>query len=414
VKSAAASTALLDGVIASGNSPMPTHYSCPRCAASIAADRVDAARQIATCAACGSLVDLASQMGAAPTTSPGAPAGSSPAEAPRPKQRPPVALPPGMEMSRGPNGLVITRRWLRGKHFVMLAVLMPLTAALAWVWQSSGFQTWMGFAAFFLTSWDFMLVSMFVNSTTITVGEREIDVRHGPMPSLFYRPQRVAVADVEQLFAAPFGALFEVGVVLRDKTRIPLVRPVVSEEQALFVEQQIERRLGLTDVEVAGELGSVLALPDPIEAAVKPATGGALVLLPVLAIPAILMFVFFGVLGTELEGTLQLSGARLGDASFAPSSCRSGQLSGFSGVELGAEGNPGLTVRLIKDPVQGDLVAIQRSGQAPVVVKASDCESMRLEVVRTSTNINDVWNVEGSASFACAELRGELKFAGCH
>jgi hypothetical protein len=201
-----------------------------------------------------------------------------------------------MEMSRGPSGLVITRRWLRGKHFVMLAVLMPLTAALAWAWQSSGFQVWMGFAAFFLTSWDFMLVSMFVNSTTITVGEREIDVRHGPMPSLLYRPQRVPVADVEQLFAAPFGALFEVGVVLRDKTRLPLVRPVVSEEQALFVEQQIEQRLGLTDVEVAGELGSALPLPAPVEAAVKPGTGGALVLLPVLAIPAILMLVFFGVL----------------------------------------------------------------------------------------------------------------------
>jgi hypothetical protein len=103
-----------------------------------------------------------------------------------------------------------------------------------------------------------------------------------------------------------------------------------------------------------------------------------------------------------------------GEAKFTPSSCDSGQLSGFFGVQLGADESPGLTVRLIKDPVQGDLVAIQRSGQAPLLVKPSDCESMRIEINRTSTSINDVWNVEGSAAFACAELRGELKFAGCH
>ena len=388
-------------------------YRCPRCSSPIAAARVDAARHIATCAACGNLVDLASQVDA-PAASRGAPAGASSAAAPPPKQRPPVQLPAGMSMTPIAQGLVLTRRWLRGKHFVMLAVLMPLTVALAWQWQSRGFEVWMGFAAFFLMSWDFMLVSMFVNTTTITVREREIDVRHGPLPSLFHRPQRVAVAEVEQLFAAPFGALFEVGVVLRDKTRLPLVRPVASEEQALFVEQQIERRLGLTDVHIAGELGSSLPMPDPIAAAVKPGMGGALALLPIVTIGAVLAFVFLGVLGTELEGSLKLSGERTGEVSFTPTSCRSGQLSGFFGVELDAESSPGLTVRLVKDPVQGDLVAIQRAGQAPVVIKPADCDSIRIDVTRTSTNINDVWNVEGSASLACKELRGELVFSGCH
>jgi hypothetical protein len=393
---------------------MPSDYRCPRCASSIDAARIDVTRQIATCAACGNLVDLSSQMVAAPSTSPAASSGSSQAEPPRPKQRPAVPLPPGMAMTQQAQGLVLARRWLRGKHFVMLAVLLPLTAALAWTWRSSGFQTWMGFAAFFLASWDLTLLSMFVNSTTITVGEREIDVRHGPLPSLFYRPQRVSVANVEQLFAAPFGALFEVGVVLRDKTRIPLVRPLVSEEQALFVEQQIERHLGLNDMEVAGELGSALPLPAPIEAAVKPMAGGALAILPMVVVPVVLMFVFSNVFKTELEGTLRFSGARLGDVSLTPTSCRSGQLSGFFGVELSAEGSPSLKVRLIKDPVQGDLVAIERSGQAPMVVRSTDCESMRLEVVRTSTNINEVWNVEGRASIVCTELRGELRFNGCH
>lgn len=389
---------------------MRADYRCTRCASSIAAERVDVARQIATCVACNNLVDLAPQIAAAQTAS----AQAMAAAAPRPKARPPVSLPPGMAMTQGPSGLVLTRRWLRGKHFVMLAVLMPLTAALAWAWQTRGFEGWMGFAAFFLASWDFMLVSMFVNSTTITIGEREIDVRHGPLPSLFYTARRVPVADVEQLFAAPFGALFEVGVVLRDKTRVPLVRPVVSEEQALFVEQQIERRLGLVDVEVAGELGSSLPLPDPVEAAVKPGAGGAIAVVPALAMIVVVAAVVFGALGTELEGTLRFSGTRTGDVTFTPTSCDSGQLAGFAGVELGADGNPGLVVRLVEDPVQGDLVAVQRAGQTPVVLKMSDCDSMRIEVSRTSTRINGVWSLQGSASFACKELVGELRFSGCH
>jgi hypothetical protein len=388
---------------------MHADYRCPRCASSIAAERVDVARQIATCTACNNLVDLAPQFAAAAVATQGAPA-----EPPRPKARPPVSLPPGMAMTQGPAGLVLTRRWLRGKHFVMLAVLMPLTAALAWAWQTQGFKGWMGVAAFFLVSWDFMLVSMFVNSTTITIGEHAIDVRHGPLPSLFFKAQRVPVANVEQIFAAPFGGLFEVGVVLRDKTRIPLVRPVVSEEQALFVEQQIERRLGLVDVEVAGELGSALPLPAPVEAAVKPGAGGALAIIPALGTVVIVVVLVFGALATELEGTLRFSGARVGDVTFTPTSCDSGQLAGFSGVELGADGSPGLVVRLVEDPVQGDLVAIQRDGQTPVVLKTADCKEMRIDVTRTNTKVNGVWSLEGSASFTCAELFGQLRFSGCH
>jgi hypothetical protein len=319
-----------------------------------------------------------------------------------------------MAIRKDSHGLVLTRRWLRTKHLVMLVTLSALTGGLIWAWQARGFEVWMAIAAFFLVGWDFMLMGMLVNSTTITVSDDTIDVRHGPLPSPLFTSRRLRVADVEQLFAAPFGSLFEVGAVLRDKSRVVLVRPLVTQEQALFVEQQIERRLALTDVEVAGELGSELPLPDAIEAAVKPTAGGAIAALPIAAAAGMLLFAFFFAFATEIEGTLQLSGPRTGDQVFTPTSCSSGQLSGFFGVELRAEDAPDVAIRLVRDPVQGDVIAIERAGQATFVVMPAECESMRLDIVRTNNSINDVWNVEGSASLDCPGLRGELKFAGCH
>jgi hypothetical protein len=397
---------------------MSIDFRCPRCAASIAAERVDMKRQIATCRACGSLVDLAPQFLAAAVAETqmdtSSRSGASHDAPPRPRQRPPVPLPAGMAIRKDSHGLVLTRRWLRTKHLVMLVTLSALTGGLIWAWQARGFEVWMAIAAFFLVGWDFMLMGMLVNSTTITVSDDTIDVRHGPLPSPLFTSRRLRVADVEQLFAAPFGSLFEVGAVLRDKSRVVLVRPLVTQEQALFVEQQIERRLALTDVEVAGELGSELPLPDAIEAAVKPTAGGAIAALPIAAAAGMLLFAFFFAFATEIEGTLQLSGPRTGDQVFTPTSCSSGQLSGFFGVELRAEDAPDVAIRLVRDPVQGDVIAIERAGQATFVVMPAECESMRLDIVRTNNSINDVWNVEGSASLDCPGLRGELKFAGCH
>jgi len=194
---------------------MTVELHCTVCSAPIASERVDARRQIATCGACGSLVDLAPQLGAAdgaatsvePTGGAGAPA----VGAPRARQRPPVPLPRGMAIQRSAEGVVLTRRWLRAQHLVLLALLASLTAGLAWAWVARGFEAWMAVAALFAAAWNFLLAGSLVNATTIRVTADEIDVRHGPVPTPLSAATRLRVADVQQLFAAPFGGLFEVG-----------------------------------------------------------------------------------------------------------------------------------------------------------------------------------------------------------
>src|SRR5690606_29270816 len=116
---------------------------------------------------------------------------------------------------------------------------------------------------------------------------------HGPMPSLFGRPRRLARERIKQLYAASFGGLFQVKAQLVEGMEVDLVKPLVSAEQALFVEQQLEKVLGLVDYAVDGELGG--ATPPSIDG--KPVAGGssgaALGLLIPVFIGGMLTFFYF-------------------------------------------------------------------------------------------------------------------------
>ena len=68
------------------------------------------------------------------------------------------------------------------------------------------------------------------------------------MPSILFRDRTVTRAELKQLYAAKWGALYEVGAELNDGSKLSLVRPLVSQEQALLVvEQHIEQHLGIVD-----------------------------------------------------------------------------------------------------------------------------------------------------------------------
>jgi hypothetical protein len=372
---------------------------CTHCDAGIEDAVVDRARQIATCGACRRLVDLQPQM-TAPATS-------------RPPMREPVSLPAGMTITDDGAALTIRRRWLRRKHLGFLVVLVALAGLVAYRWLSAGFSAPLVVGTIFLTTWHVRLLSMFVNATTVRVTADRIDVRHGPLPSLLFRNRSLAASEIRQLFAAKWGAVYEVGAELKDGSRVSLVRPLVSDEQALFVEQQLEHRLGIVDFEVAGELASGRRLPAEVPAAVSRGSAGALAALPFVIIGTTLV-AFFVMTSSDVDGTFEASGPRLGSFTFAPDHCTSGQTRGFFGVELTSRESENTVVRAVRDPVRGALIAIERPDAKPIVLSPEECRSLEVRIDKTSTSINDVWAVEGRAAVDCAELRGEVTFEGCH
>lgn len=94
--------------------------------------------------------------------------------------------------------------------------------------------------------------------------------------------------------------------------------------------------------------------------------------------------------------------------------CASGQLAGLFGVALTSEASPGLVVRAMRDPTRGTLIAVERGGHKPVVITPESCTSSQVNVSRTSTVVNDVWAVKGSASADCPGLNAAVTFDGCH
>jgi hypothetical protein len=396
---------------------------CPHCHATVPEQNVDRTRDIATCQGCGRLLDLRAQ---APRQG-REPSANAQAPSPAARLRPPVALPPGMTIaddsadapfgyrSHAPSGVVITRRWLRKKHFVMLVVFAAAAAGLVYLWTTSEISAWLVIGTLMVASWNYMLLSMFLNKTTVRAGGGaggRIEVRHGPLPHPVFRHQSVAAADVSQLYAVREGSLFAVGADLKNGSKLTLVRPLVTADQAVFVEQQLERVIGLVDFEVPGEISFPAGVPGP---GAKAASVGwaAAALGPVIAIGAVgLVFV---ITRTEVSGTLS-AGGPLGTWEFAADDCRSGQLDGFFGVTLTAKNGAGRHIRLAADTVRGNLAIVEQPGATPArtVIEGSSCRRFDLTVTRTSTTINDVRALDGYALLDCDGLSGTVSFEGCH
>jgi hypothetical protein len=386
---------------------------CAQCGASILDVSIDRAREIATCPSCGRVVDLRAQASAE--------AKSSAA----PRMRAPVPLPTGMQLTTQPpsssgyreagaGGIAITRRWLRPKHYGLLLVPLIASGVVAFFWAQHGFSFWVLFGALFVAAWTYMLTTMFVNRTVVSVGSDRVEVRHGPLPNLVMaRNTTLEAANVRQLFAARHGAAFAVKAQLSDGSVVDLVAPLTSAEQAIFVEQQLERALSLVDFAVEDELGADYPAAVGTGGSKKAAGGAAVALLgPLIAAAGVGMF--FYVSSTTVEGSLTAT-PELGGFTLTPDDCSSGQRQGFHGVELWSSADSSRRVRLVRDAVLGDSVVIEESSPARRTVLGPErCPRFRLAIEQTDTNINEVWVMEGSASLDCDVLSGQVSFAGCH
>ena len=258
--------------------------SCQVCGAALSADAVDRRLAIVTCAHCGALFDLAGRAGRGTAAEPagdsaGESAGdlagaavrgtpivdranaASPARAPAP-------LPVGFAVSDHAGTLSVVWRWFQTKHLLMLGFCVAWDSFLVF-WYATAFTQpdapWLmrvfpvahvavGVALSYAT------VAGLLNRTRITVDAAQLRVRHGPMPWL---PQpTLARRDIEQLYVTRevsrgkngVSVTFSVRAVTRDHRGLLLVKGLDQLDQALWLEQEIERHLGLRDRPVAGEL----------------------------------------------------------------------------------------------------------------------------------------------------------------
>ena len=106
----------------------------------------------------------------------------------------------------------------------------------------------------------YIALAKFLNKTHIYTSKNAIEIKQRPLPWL--GNMRIDVANIAQLFSkrvlkrsgSNTSATYEVHVITSDNQEIKLVSGLAKKEQAWFIENNIEKYLGIEDAAVRGEL----------------------------------------------------------------------------------------------------------------------------------------------------------------
>lgn len=189
------------------------------------------------------------------------------------RRRPPVAMPVNIRVlvdgtaasrayrsnAQAPH-VVVERRWGGPLSLTWLTALWWAGGAFLYTsaWRQGGTAlvlSSVGHAAagVLLT---YVTACHFVNATRIGVADGVLSVRHGPLP--WRRALAVPAADLDQLFCREDTTedspnTYSLHARLKSGGQIALLEGLPEADQALYVEQLLEDRLGIVDVAVAGE-----------------------------------------------------------------------------------------------------------------------------------------------------------------
>jgi len=231
---------------------------CPSCDAEIPADDVNIERLVAKCRHCNTVFGFAAQLGAE--------ALQQVAPALRTGKRPEVPMPPTISMTSSGKTLEVTLRWFSWTvlalaffcvfwdGFMVVWYVIALSEGVA-VMAVAGLlhlAVGVGLTYFCLASW--------LNSTRITLDGMYLRIEHGPLP--WPGGLELPTSNIEQLFTkqvvhrgkhGPHYS-FELHAALRDGSQRKLLSGLSDAEQALYIEQEAERFLGVEDRAVSGEI----------------------------------------------------------------------------------------------------------------------------------------------------------------
>lgn len=181
--------------------------------------------------------------------------------------RPLVGKPKSFVVTEYAGTMEITRRWFGASLFFLVPftlfwngflIVWHTIALTSHFWFMSVFailHTAVGFFMIYLT------LATFLNSTVIRVTPQWLSVKIGPLPWRgnleLSRREVIQVFCQEKISRGENGsrANYEVQLVLEGNRRETLMKSLANPDEALFIEQQLERFLQLADTPVEGEYG---------------------------------------------------------------------------------------------------------------------------------------------------------------
>ena len=225
--------------------------SCPYCTHDIPAADINLDRMVAKCASCSAVFSFEDQLAGA--------------DSPRPR-RLDVPLPKGISVERQGYELAITRRWLSPKYFFLIFFCLIWDGFLCF-WYSMAISQRIWFMALFATGHaaiglflTYSTIAGFLNQTLIRVSSGQLAVSHGPLP--WWGNKRLESSGIAQVYCKEHisrgknstTTTYEVHASTHAGKHEKLVDSLDSSDQALYLEQEIERFLSIKDVPVVGEV----------------------------------------------------------------------------------------------------------------------------------------------------------------
>jgi hypothetical protein len=232
---------------------------CEACHSPLRAEDVRFDLALAKCHACDAVYDLSGRKarGLAP-----APASGEPR-----RMRPKAALPERFQVEEDGQSTVLSWRWFRVRHVFMAFFCLFWDGSLAMMYsrmlaQEDPSLTGLLFpllhvgAGMFLT---YSTLAGFVNRTRIEASRSELRIQHGPLPWPGNRAW--ASREITQLYGMEVkdserSTTYRLLALDRQGRKVKLLSGLEDKDQVLYLEQALERRLGIEDGPVDGELAT--------------------------------------------------------------------------------------------------------------------------------------------------------------
>lgn len=220
--------------------------TCPKCGKEVGAADVNLAQAVARCLPCNAVFNCGAAGHHAKAV---------------------VAMPKGFVVDQSGPDFTLTRRWFGPAAFGLLFFVIFWDGFLV-MWYSMAFA---GGGPVLMKLFPLIHVAvgvgltyftacMFLNKTTIRVTHTDVAVKHGPLPwkgdMVLDRRTITQLYCEEHVTRGKHGPNYSYNVwaVLKGDRR-KLVSDLSTPEQALFIEQTLEKRLNLADRRMTGEMG---------------------------------------------------------------------------------------------------------------------------------------------------------------
>jgi len=229
----------------------PTALKCPSCSSPFEESAFDLDHGLVRCSYCGTLTTLPSAIKRPPGL----------------QERGPLALPTRMAIEPTPHGVRLVRKWFSPVVFFLIPFCVIWDGFLI-VWYATAFSTGAPLAMTLFplihvavgVGLTYFTVAMLINKTHISVERGEVIISHTPLPWFGYR--RIPGVMIDQIYAKIHithgkngpSTDYQLWLVNTAGKHEKLHANSLTQDQALYIEQQLEKALGIKDRAIAGEL----------------------------------------------------------------------------------------------------------------------------------------------------------------